>query len=371
MWQVKENQALLDRTLVRKTFRSTTDGKLTLICPKKNNWDWEDNEKWLRSVVVDENGKVVSCGWPKFGNYGEFINDTAALDKELVNGEVLFTEKCDGSLAIRSVINGEVIFRTRGTLFGGEVDEDGKEPFGSKFKRAAQKYPHLLDPNWHSNISLLFEYVSPHNKIVLRYDFEDLIFLGFVRHNLTIGKWCEVRKIAEEGNLRLVKTHELPREPQQLLEVIKTWEDEGVVVRCCDSQVMVKVKSASYLCKHRLISNMTYNFVIELIDMAQVKNEDQFVEELKKNGLDFETIQEGIVFYKRYEQAVQKFEAQVLDAHKLFESFYTDAVDAERRKQFATLACKQVGIVRPLMFAFYDGKDKPIHQLRKKAILDG
>jgi hypothetical protein len=312
---------------------------------------------------------VVSCGWPKFGNYGEFHEDTISLDKALEGGEVLFTHKHDGSLAIRSVINGKVIFRTRGTLFGGEETEDGKESFGVRFERAAAKYPLLLDPNWNSDISLLFEYVSPHNKIVLRYDFEDLIFLGFVRHNLTMGKWQEVKEVAQDGNLRLVEIHELPHNPKQLLEIIKDWEDEGVVARCCDSQVMVKVKSAAYLCKHRLISNMTYNFVIELISLTQVVSQDQFVEELKKNDLDFETIEEGIKFYKRYEQELQKFEESFEEARRLFNSFSTDSIGAERRKQFAILACKQAGVIRPLMFALYDCKEKPIQQLRKKAIM--
>ena len=50
--------------------------------------------------------------------------------------------------------------------------------------------------------SLLFEYVSPDNVIVIRYKEEDLVFLGYVLHkDLSIGEWEDVLKISKENNL--------------------------------------------------------------------------------------------------------------------------------------------------------------------------
>lgn len=238
MWKINSNQAYLDISKIKNNFRIYSSSGYTLVCPKKNYWDWEDEERWLRSIMVNKDGRVVSCGWPKFGNYNEFTNDTNILNDNI--HKALFTHKHDGSLAIRSVVDNKVIFRTRGTLFGGDYDENGNEPFGVKFNRVAKKYQKLLDINWCADRSLLFEYVSPNNKIVVKYDEEDLIFIGFVYHNLTIGSWGETKLIAKEGNLKLVEVYELPKDPKKILKIIKDWDDEGIVVRC--GQTMVKLK---------------------------------------------------------------------------------------------------------------------------------
>lgn len=375
MWKIENDIAFLDLGKINsRDFKFVQSQGLTLVVPKKNKWDWKDEERWLRSVVVDINERVVSCGWPKFGNYGEFRNDSETLNAYLkTDKEVLFLMKEDGSLCIRSVVNGEVIFRTRGTLLGGDYDEEGNEPFGVRFRRVAENhYPMLLDPMWCDSYSLLFEYVSPDNKVVLNYDKEDLIFLGFVRHDLTIGGWRETQDLAKCMDLNLVELCVLPKDPKRLLEVIKDWEDEGVVARCANSQVMVKVKSASYLAKHRMKNNMNYNFVVEFIGLAGINNEEELVAALSKDDMDFETVSEGVKFYRKYQAALDKYEECLATARNLYESFSFDTTDpVEHRKQFAALACKQDGFVRTLMFALYSNKDFVLRTVQRKFIQMG
>ena len=80
MWSYKDGRAVLDLSAVdRSEFKIVSECGLNLVIPRKNKWSWDSNEKWLRSVVVDDNGLVVSCSWPKFGNFGEFLMDTDAL----------------------------------------------------------------------------------------------------------------------------------------------------------------------------------------------------------------------------------------------------------------------------------------------------
>lgn len=316
----------------------------------------------------------MSCGWPKFGNYGEFLDDTEVLDHDLDQGnQILFTHKHDGSLCIRSVIGGKVIFRTRGTLFGGDYDEDGNEPFGVRFRRTAEnRYPKLLDPKWEPERSLLFEYVSPENRIVVRYKEDDLIFLGFVNHDLTVGTWTQTQVIAKDGGLSLVEVHDLPKSPELLLAEIKDWEDEGVVVRCKDSQVMVKIKSAFYRNKHYLKSNLNFNFIAEFIELANIKNEDEFVLELKKDDHDFETIEEATQIYRRYDEIFNVYEKHLAEAENLcnvFNSSVNIEDKRERKKEYAKLACAQNSIVKSMMFALYDGKTSVLNTLRRKFIL--
>jgi hypothetical protein len=333
MWTHELNKlsVRLDLSKVNKNFKRVEDNGYTLIIPKKNLWDWEEDEKFLRSVVVDKDGYVVSCSWPKFGNYGEFSKDTNILRDALNNNEeVMFSQKEDGSLCIRSVIDGKVVMRTRGTLYGGKRGEDDEPSYGERFfKVASDKYPKLLDPNWMSDRSLLFEYVSPSNLVVVKYKEEDLIFIGFVDHGLHIGHWFELKSIAQEAKLNLVKLHTLPRNVNELLEEVKTWKSEGVVVRCDQNQVLVKVKSAHYLAQHRMRFSVNYKFMVEFIELSGVKSEDELVEELKACGYDFEIVETCLPFYHRYQKVEDIFKAQLKDAHDILEEHNNTYKDME------------------------------------------
>jgi len=381
MWTTENNRVKLDISKIRSDFKIATQDGLTLVCPKKNLWDWEEDEKWLRSVVVDNNGFVVSCSWKKFGNYGEFVTDTSSLDHALAsNRPVIFSHKEDGSLAIRSIIDGRVIFRTRGTMFGGEATDD--EPsFGERFKLVAtQKYPKLLDNTWLTDRSLLFEYVAPSNTIVVRYKSEDLIFLGFVMHNdLRIGEWEELEEVADVGNLNLVRLHELPSDPIKLIEEVKVWKDEGVVVRCEDQkgnpdQNFVKIKSAHYLANHRMKFSMRYPTIVEFVESANIKNESQLVTELQACDYDWEIIESAKEFYEQYLSFCQAWVVLLGSATILANEFFTEHPDADRtdpavRKEFAKVACSQKGLIRTIMFCIYDDKNDRLHALSRKFIL--
>lgn len=382
MWLLKDGKKALDITKVRGDFKITERDGLYLICPRKNLWDWEEEEKWLRSIVVDKNGFVKSCSWKKFGNYGEFLNDTKLLLQALRSGIVRFSQKEDGSLAIRSVINGKVIFRTRGTLYGGE---NADEPsYGEKFEALARdKYPILLDTNWMTDRSLLFEYVAPSNLVVVHYNKEDLIFLGFVKHDdLRIGEWEELEAIANMGNLNLVRLHDLPKDPLKLLEEIKNWKDEGVVVRCADlngraDQVFVKVKSAFYLANHRMKFSMKYETIVEFVEGAEITSEDQLITELRKHDYDWEIIELAKAFYQEYVEACQVMSKCSNIAQRLTDDFFKNKIcdelcdrsDPGIRKEFAKVACVQESIIRAMMFCLYDCKHERFKGLGRKLVL--
>jgi hypothetical protein len=363
MWQIQDNKIRLDVKKVRtKFFNIVSENNLHLIYPKKNMWDWEEDEKWLRSIVVDDDGFVVSCSWKKFGNYGEFQNDAATLNECLKNNSsVNFTHKEDGSLCIRYVYNNEVFFRTRGTLFGGHDGE--KIHYGKRFKKVAtEKYPKLLDPNWMNDKSLLFEFISPDNFIAIRYFTEDLIFLGFVKHNdLHIGTWEEITEISKDGNLNLVRAYDLSHDPNVLLEEIKTWKDEGIVIRCNNDQTFVKMKSASYLAAHRMKYNMNYVSIVEFIQRANIANEEQFVKELRKCDYDWEIIASANMFYHKF-LYIEKIKDEYLElAKSLTEEFILNNPIIEdeklRKKNFAKIACSQHKFVSTLMFLLYANKN--------------
>lgn len=364
MWRFEENTVRLDLSKVSKDFRISSKNELILVCPKKGKWDWSDDERWLRSVIVNKKGYVISSGWPKFGNFGEFLQDTNILCEALKSdAPVFFTTKYDGSLCIRSVYRGKVILRTRGTIDGGDYDEDGKAPFGVEFRNVAKdKYPLILNPEWMPDRSLLFEYISPHNHIVVRYNEADLIFLGSVFHNHKIECWNNIKKIAEEGSLNLVGLKQLPREPKLLREEINTWNEEGVVARYeNDDLILVKIKSDIYCAQHFLKSNLNYKFVASFLLDSSIKGEEHFADELKKLGMDFENLNTARELYKEYHQLETTFDQYLNQAKEAYDNF-----KGTTRKEYAMLALKQPPMIKTLMFSVYDDKKQRINLFRRK-----
>jgi len=387
MWSVKDGKITLDISKIRSDFRVVSQDGFHLVCPKKNLWDWEDDEKWLRSIVVDDDGFVVSCAWKKFGNYGEFESDTAVLNWALRHSKsVLFTHKEDGSLCVRSVMNNKVVMRTRGTLYG-EYAEEGAESFADRFHKVAMaKYPALLNPAFFPDRSLLFEYVSPTNRIVINYKEDDLIFIGSVIHkDLRICTWPELEFMAMSFGFNLVKTHTLPTDPSEIIHAVNEWDDEGIVARCnfspsaygskgriVSDQVLVKIKSASYLAKHRMKFSMTYKFMVEFIELSTITNEADLISNLRKHDYDWETIDAAKELYARYRAAADIVDDAIriaTDEHDKFSASDHTSDPIKRRKAYARVASNHDRLVRPIMFALYDGKTNKINGLRRKVIL--
>jgi hypothetical protein len=347
-------------------FNIVSKDGLNLIFPQKNKWNWKSEERWFRSIILDDDGKIVSCSFPKFGNFGEFLNDTETLKNDLKNNSLVkWTHKEDGTLCVRSVINGKVVLRTRGTMYG--------ETYYERFKQIAEvKYPKILDCNWVPDITLLFEYISPDNMIVVRHKEDDLIFLGAVNHNPSIVVWENVEKIAVDGKLRLVELKCLPNNTMDLLNEVKEWRTEGVVARCCNDQVFVKIKSAWYLANHRMKYSMNYNTIVEFIYDAEIKDEKMLVDKLRECEYDFEIIEGAKEFYKQYTIAKEIIDGDVVVAKNIIASINLDGLsETERRKSFAKVACSQPGFIKSVMFCLYDGKTDSVNSLIKKSLLSG
>jgi len=406
MWHRTDDDLRLDLNKISTSeFKivKDDDSLLTLVCPKKNKWDWVPEERWLRSVMVNHKGIVVSCSFPKFGNYGEFQEDTEILNRALSEGRVLFTHKEDGTLCIRSVIDGKVVMRTRGTLFGESSMDDRGPTFSERFRAVAEKkYPKLLDPTCWRMDSLLFEYVAPDNTIVVRYGEPDLVLVGAVltypknmipdsyemKHPTPkLADWSYLEMAAKSGGLNLVRREELPRNPAELMSEVRDWKTEGVVTRCFDERgntILVKVKSAWYLAHHRLKSNMKYSTITEFAEMSNIGSEDDLAEYLKKCDYDWEIIESAKELYARYTAAVEDARAWMCEAGKKAGEASADVMFAavarkkdpplpgtkEHRKGFAAIAVRQHSVIKTMMFLIYDSKWDRLKALVRKLVRD-
>ena len=112
-----------------------------------------------------------------------------------------------------------------------------------------------------NDITAIFEYVSPANRIVLRYLDEDLILLR-MRDNTT-GKHLDIKNYLDKiGTIKIAPFEDDYKDLNSLIEVNATQVDkEGVIVQAEDKfgkDFFFKIKTPWYMERHGLLTNDIY-----------------------------------------------------------------------------------------------------------------
>jgi len=157
-------------------------------------------------------------------------------------------------LAVYDKLDGSMI---RFVSIGGQVFAKTKMSFVSDQAVAAQaiydsnvQIRSFVDWALSNGLAPIFEYVSPHNRIVVGYDFSDLVLLA-VRNNQS-GAYLNVNSFASAWGLRVADTFSMSF--SDVLSAIDSRQDiEGFVLHFADGQMM-KVKTSWYLKNHRLLT---------------------------------------------------------------------------------------------------------------------
>lgn len=221
---------------------------LWLIQPQHIGAKWLQSNKIFRSSLWNNDGELVSAGFPKFTNWGEnpdnFPVPTSLKDTVLM-------EKVDGSLLIVSKYKGQYILRTRGTSDASKLDNGYElEIFKEQNQRTFNYFTD--DPTW--NRSLLFEWVSPKQKIILNYgDQPDWILVGVIYHDdYSLATQNQVNELATVAQWKRPTVYDFPS-VEELMANVDAWKGkEGVCVYSKNGQVIHKVKSLWYLSLHRM-----------------------------------------------------------------------------------------------------------------------
>jgi hypothetical protein len=343
------------------------DGGYWLVHPSRGKFDWEADELGFRSAILDSKGNVLSSGWPKFFNQGEWPEHDAVIAGELAAGKAIITHKHDGSLIIRSVLpDGRLLFRTRDSFDGGKF-----APLAEAVAHA--KYPRLLDPTFFPHGSLLFEYVGQDNQIVVRYQGDDdLILLGAALHG-QVGSvrylpYGELGPLANEYGLRLVETYDWAAGGiASILGMVQDWDKaEGVVVRSGDGQTLLKIKSAWYFAQHALRSHVKLDTIARFAIDGDIRDEATFMQKLTEIGWDYETATVALGYFQEYlkrREEADRLKAATLTVLAAFDAetagqFGED--ERARRKAFAMRIfaperAQEVRGLRPYLFLAYDG----------------
>ena len=241
----------IDRTQFMVHEHSLNGEIVHLIQPQHIGTKWTQDNKHMRSVVVNYAGEVISASFPKFTNYGE-NPEHFPVPTSLKNTTVV--EKLDGSTLIVSKYNGQYILRTRGTVDASKLANGFElELFKSTILNKLQ------DNNDTWNYSIIWEWLSPINKIVLSYGDEPMWkLIGFINHiNYSLAQQDMLDAMAKKYDLLRPEIYTFT-DISDMLQIVDKWQDkEGVCLYSKNGQTIHKIKAAKYLLLHHLKSELS------------------------------------------------------------------------------------------------------------------
>jgi len=228
-----------------------------LVNPKHMGVNWTQTNKYLRSVIYRKSDYYpLSLGFHKFTNYNENITHFPVPTS--LNNSIII-DKIDGSCVICSYHNNTFNIRTRGTKEYTSLQN--KQDFEYVFNK---KYPQIqkyLKDN--SDVCLLFEIVSPNQKIVLNYEQIDLFLIGAnCKLTYELKSQFELDGISSYLSIKRPKYYQFD-DLSSLLNTIRTMKNiEGCIIY--SDKGLHKVKSEQYLKLHTFKSNATFKNILEL-----------------------------------------------------------------------------------------------------------
>ena len=232
--------------------------------------------------------------------------------------------KEDGSIAsFIKLPNGKVVGKSK-------MGFDNEQANGINYVyNNRPKIKKFVDWCLNNDIIPIFEYVSPANRIVLRYLDEDLILLR-MRDNKT-GKHIDLKNHMDKiGSIKIAPFEDDEKDLDKLIEVTATQVDkEGIIVQTEDSNgndLFFKLKTPWYVARHNLLTNDLYreNILIGYIldDMI-----DDLLGQIPEDEKDtHERINKIINIVKKV------LDQKVNDIKKLYQVFVSMNKD---RKEFA------------------------------------
>ena len=253
-----------------------------LITPQADA-KWNKNNLHLRSIIVDKEGNVNSCGFFKFLNYLEKPDCYPNPEKYY---DWCIEEKKDGSLLIVDFHNGVFNMRTRGTS-SYKAQNNNKE-----FELLPSMYPKVVEYlSKNNHLSLLFEMETPSNVIVIRQKEVKFTFLNAVDKRT-------LKMVDPEKLLELWRDIGCPPSPEKyyfnetrdlhsIYSLIKIWKGrEGIVLTYNNGQNKLKFKSDWYVFISRIKSQLnSTNNLIEYYIQSEMPNKEDF---LKKIEIDYD-----------------------------------------------------------------------------------
>jgi RNA ligase len=295
---------------------------------------WDEITIQCRGLVTDDEGNIVARPFGKFFNYEE-------LDPEKIPNEPFDVfEKLDGSLGVLFNYKGEWVLATRGSF----TSEQAKRGW-----QILQKYNYkrLIEDK-----TYLFEIIYKENRIVVDYDYEDLIMLAVIDNNDGYEYKIFDERVHLEGirfvnmyrnlGFKFVKKYDGIKDYSTLKDLIKD-DEEGFVVRF-ESGFRMKIKGSEYVRLHKILTN--------------VSNRD--IWEYLKDGKPLNDIIEKVPdeFYDWVKETKENFEKNFSNLKTEYEMKFKSIMESEENISRKEFALKAINNNFPsILFYMFDGKN--------------
>lgn len=288
---------------------------------------WDDITLNMRGTILDSEGNIVARSFPKFFNMEEM--------KEIPNQPFTVYEKMDGSLGIVFYYNGEWHLASKGS-FTSEQAIKGKEML--------DKYD---TSRMNKHYTYLFEIIYKENRIVLDYDFEDLVLLSVIDYET--GAEPSLAHI-DTLDFRVVKQYFSIADYKELKSMIKN-NQEGFVVRF-NNGTRMKIKGEEYVRLHRILTGLSN------VDIWEILNKGEDIEKyLEKVPDEFDKWVRNWVMNLNYAKFwVREHCGKIHDYFRYGK--YNDVDPEPSKKDFALYLDKYVDKqYKSILFAMWDGRE--------------
>lgn len=254
--------------------------KMFLVTPKEIDIRWTSENMIYRSSMWDENWNPVSLGFKKFFNWDERPD----LNPPPRNYSGVAVEKIDGSLLIVSKRGNRLISRTRGNP-DARMMLNGYEVGLLEIRYKAAFHNEFID---NRSCSILYEWVSPNNRIILKYNQPDIYLVGCI-NNEDYSYWTqnELDNLGKQLSVKRPRTFPFDS-LREMKTAIKEMRDfEGVCFYYNNGQSIRKIKSSDYLKRHAFKSKISFRNILDFwLDFGK-PDLSQF-QECVTNNFDFE-----------------------------------------------------------------------------------
>ena len=308
--KMKINLSEIDREIFDVKEYQWEGETLYLVIPNELGIKWSRETVIFRSSLWNSCGLLVSGGLKKFTNFGE-NQEVFPLPKSLEDSYM--PEKIDGSCLIISKYKGKFIKRIRAGIDLSGMVRNGHEigPLMAKYPKILKLAAHKMD--W--NFSIILEWVSPLNRIVIEYPEPDLILTGLVWHDdYTLMPQDGLDQLAKDLGLNRPKYYYFETLSEMLAAVKEFKGVEGIVLYTNNGQTLHKIKGDLYCKLHFLKSKFcSVRNVIDLyMYLGGAMTYDQFYGYIAALEYELAEMTKGFVLnITNSKAAADKFVAEV------------------------------------------------------------
>lgn len=330
-----------------------------LVQPQRLGVNWTLENSIYRSSLWNAQGEPVSLSWRKHMNWDE-RPDLDPAPTDLSGCELM--EKVDGSTLLISRYRDTMIFRTRGTV------DATKMANGDEIALFKERYPKLFDPAWHypqvssCPYTLVCEWVSPRNQIVIPYSEPDLYLTGLIWHGTySYQDQGMLDRLAVGIGIKRPQRYSFDTIPEMLTAVTAFKGVEGICVYYNRGQSWRKCKGAAYLICHRFKENVTESNMLDLFFSYGRPNAVTFLERIG-NEFDYECMAQA----RELVATICSTYTKVTSRYSLMENVIGPLRSLPRRDAALAIQANYVGVWQGAAFSMLSNKvldDKTIRRL--------